>query len=81
MMGVQAAAPQLFYDFRLDDHVPVDHLLRCVDRFLDLSAIRTALRPYYSSTGPSGSSIPDRPKDGSLGRRPARPRGEDNDLG
>jgi transposase len=51
MMGVQAAPPQLFYDFRLDDHVPVDHLLRGVDRFLDLSAIRAALRPYYSSTG------------------------------
>src|SRR5208282_105557 len=51
MMGVQAVAPQLFYDFRLDDHVPVDHLLRGIDRFVDLSAIRAALRPYYSSTG------------------------------
>ena len=27
MMGRQAAPEQLFYDFRLDDHVPADHLL------------------------------------------------------
>ncbi len=24
-MGLQAEAAQLFYDFRLDDHVPGDH--------------------------------------------------------
>jgi hypothetical protein len=34
MMGRQEAAPQLFYDFRLDDHVPADHMLRGIDRFL-----------------------------------------------
>jgi hypothetical protein len=28
MMGRQEAAPQLFYDFRLEDHVPADHILR-----------------------------------------------------
>src|SRR5271170_1278442 len=37
--------------FDCDDHVPVDHLLRSVDRFLDLRAIRAALRPYYNSIG------------------------------
>ena len=40
MMGRQEAAPQLFYDFRLDDHVPADHMLRGIDRFLDLIPIR-----------------------------------------
>jgi len=27
MMGMQVEAAQLFYVFRLDDHVPADHLL------------------------------------------------------
>ena len=41
----------LFYGFRLEDHVPADHLLRSIDRFVDLSGIREHLRPYYSETG------------------------------
>jgi transposase len=45
MMGRQVAAPQLFYEFCLDDHVPDDHLLRRVDRFVDLESVRTAERP------------------------------------
>ncbi len=28
MMGMQAEPARLFYDFRLDDHIPDDHLLR-----------------------------------------------------
>ena len=51
MMGVQAAAARLFYDFCLDDHVPADHQLRGIDRHLDLERIRAALKPFYSSTG------------------------------
>jgi hypothetical protein len=51
MMGMQVAPAQLFYDFCLDDHVPADHLLRRIDRFLDLESVRTALRPFYSSIG------------------------------
>jgi hypothetical protein len=47
MMGMQVAPAQLFYDFCLDDHVPADHLLRRIDRFLDLESVRTALRPFY----------------------------------
>jgi len=31
--------------------VPQDHLLRSIDRFVDLGAIRDHLRPYYSETG------------------------------
>ncbi len=26
MIGMQVEAAQLFYEFRLDDHVPADHL-------------------------------------------------------
>ncbi len=51
MMGTQSAPPQLFYDFRLDDHVPADHLLRRIDQFLDLEPVREELRPFYCSIG------------------------------
>ena len=46
MMGMQVAPAQLFYDFCLDEHVPADHLLRRIDRFLDLESVRTALKPF-----------------------------------
>lgn len=51
MMGTQAAPERLFYDFCLEDHVPDDHLLRRIDRFLDLSDVRQKLRPFYCSIG------------------------------
>jgi transposase len=43
--------PRLFYDFCLDDHVPGDHLLRRIDQFIDLTAVRSELRPFYSNIG------------------------------
>ena len=51
MMGRQVAPERLFYGFRLDDHVPADHLLRRIDRFLDLRDVREELRPLYSRIG------------------------------
>ncbi len=52
MMGPgKEAEAGLFYDFSLEDHVPADHLLRCLDRFVDLGSIRKHLAPYYSLTG------------------------------
>ena len=42
---------QLFYTFNLENHVPQDHLLRGIDRFLDLSALRQHPADYYSHTG------------------------------
>jgi transposase len=42
---------QFFYSFNLDDVVPQDHLLRLIDRHLDLSDLREHLAPYYSHTG------------------------------
>ena len=52
MMG-QSGVDQtrLFYSFNLDQHVRGDHLLRGVDRFLDLSDLRQHLAPFYSHTG------------------------------
>lgn len=52
MMGRQevAQAP-LFYSFNLDTHIPANHLLRGIDRFLDLSELHQHLAPHYSHTG------------------------------
>src|SRR5207253_8337437 len=52
MMGhrqVEQAA--LFYEFSLERHIPADHLLRSIDRFVDLQEIRQNLAPFYSSIG------------------------------
>ena len=52
MMGPkQEAQAALFYEFSLEDHVPQDHLLRSIDRFVDLSSIRGFLADFYSHTG------------------------------
>ncbi|MDH5529624.1 MAG: IS1182 family transposase [Paracoccaceae bacterium] len=52
MMGPrQEAQAALFYEFSLEDHVPQDHLLRSIDRFVDLSSIRQYLPDLYSHTG------------------------------
>ena len=51
MIGRQVAAPQLFYEFCLEDHVPGDHLLRRIDRFVDLESVRAELKPFYSTIG------------------------------
>src|SRR6266850_697650 len=52
MMGQGSGGQKpLFYSFNLDDHVPGDHLLRGIDRCLDLSALRRELAPFYSYTG------------------------------
>lgn len=52
MMGPrQVAQGALFYEFSIEDHVPPDHLLRAMDRFVDLRDIRQYLAPFYSTTG------------------------------
>ena len=52
MMGRQGGdQAKLFYQFCLEDRVPADHLLRKIDRFLDLSTLREQLAPFYSPVG------------------------------
>jgi transposase len=41
----------LFFEFSLERRVPTDHLLRAVDRFIDLNELRAHLAPFYSETG------------------------------
>jgi len=52
MMGdKQVMQEGLFYEFTIERHVPEDHLLRVIDRFVDLENIRAQLKPYYSAMG------------------------------
>src|SRR6185312_14207339 len=43
----------LFYQFRLDERVPKDHLLRRIERFVAaaLSDVHQRLEPHYSEAG------------------------------
>ncbi len=52
MMGErQTDQAALFYEFSLERHVPADHMLRAIDRFVDLDGVRSHLATFYSSTG------------------------------
>jgi len=52
MMGErQVDQGALFYEFSLEGHVPADHMLRAIDRFVDLGELRARLAPFYSPTG------------------------------
>ena len=51
MMGRLATQEQLFYQFRLEDHVPADHLLRRIDGLLDFDSLRPRFAPLYSLIG------------------------------
>jgi transposase len=52
MMGERTVMQEaLFYGFSLERHVPSDHMLRSIDRFVDLSGVRAHLEPFYSVTG------------------------------
>ena len=52
MMGERRVMQEaLFYGFSLERHVPDGHLLRKIDRFVDLSDVRAHLEPYYSEVG------------------------------
>lgn len=52
MMGQRGGVQdRLFYSFNLDDQVPRDHLLRGIDRVLDLGDLHRHLAPFYSHTG------------------------------
>jgi transposase len=52
MMGERCVRQDaLFYEFSLEDHVPAEHLLRSIDRFLELDGLRRELAPFYSAIG------------------------------
>lgn len=52
MMGrLKGDQSQLFYEFRLDDVVPDDHLVRDISAVLDLSWVHAELAPHYPKIG------------------------------
>ncbi len=50
-MGRQVERAALFYEFSLERHVPADHLVRSIDRFVDLGVVRSELAAFYSQLG------------------------------
>src|SRR3954454_19656369 len=64
MMGERRVRQDaLFYEFSLERHVPERHLLRSIDRFVELDGLRQELAPFYSEMGAaidrSGAADPD----------------------
>ena len=52
MMGERRVQQEaLFYEFSLERHVPETHLLRHIDRFVELDGLRRELAPFYSEMG------------------------------
>src|SRR5215472_9009803 len=52
MMGRrQVDQGKLFYEFSLETHVPADHLLRSIDRFVEFDELRREVASYYSKLG------------------------------
>src|ERR1700681_4579026 len=52
MMGERRIGQEaLFYEFSLERHVPERHLLRSIDRFVELDGLRRELTPFYSELG------------------------------
>jgi transposase len=51
MGGRNQSQGQLLYEFRLDEAVPDDHLVRKISALLDLSWVYAELAPYYSEIG------------------------------
>src|SRR5215468_5730077 len=51
MMGHHSRSEALFYYFRLEDHVPENHLLRLIDKHISFDFVREGLKESYSDTG------------------------------
>jgi transposase len=51
MMGRQIAKRERIVSLSLEDYIPAHHLLRLIDRFLDLRDLRGHLAGFYSNTG------------------------------
>src|SRR5664279_67151 len=51
MMGQHSRSESLFYYFRLEDHIPENHLLRLIDRHVSFDFVRAKLKDSYSEMG------------------------------
>jgi hypothetical protein len=51
MMGERRSGQDaLFYEFSLDRHVPSEHLLRSLDRFVELDGVRCELEHFQNGS-------------------------------
>jgi transposase len=50
-MGQRDRSESVFYHLRIEDQVPENHWLRCIDRYLSFDFVREKLRASYSETG------------------------------
>ena len=51
LLGKKPQREPMFYDVRMEEIVPENHLLRLVDKYVDLSFIRDKVEHLYSHTG------------------------------
>jgi hypothetical protein len=51
MAGRQVTQEPWLLGFSLDRHVPANHLLRMIDRFVDLSGLREHMGGFYWAIG------------------------------
>lgn len=51
MLGEHSRSEPMFYYVRMDELIPESHLLRLVDKHIDLSFIRSKVKHLYSHTG------------------------------
>ena len=51
MLGEHSRSEPMFYYIRMDELIPESHLLRLVDKHIDLSFIRSKVKHLYSHTG------------------------------
>ena len=51
MMGQHDRSEALFYNFRLEDQVPENHLLRLIEKHISFEFVRQQLKGSFSETG------------------------------
>jgi len=44
MMGQRDRSEELFYDFRLEDQIPENHLLRLIEKHISFAFVREQLK-------------------------------------
>ncbi len=51
MMGTKSFQEKIYYNFSLSKRIPEDHILRKIDKVIDLSFVRVLVSDKYSHTG------------------------------
>ena len=51
MLGEKPRSLRMFYYVRVEERVPENHLLRLINKHIDLGFIRDKVKPLYSHTG------------------------------